>query len=87
MKIDPAEGSKARMPVLDTVICIRKLSETTYITYFTVKDDTAHYAQVYMDAVTGKSVLLWDRSQVRILTGLRAADLVFDRRKEFDWIL
>jgi hypothetical protein len=75
------------MPALDTLICIRRLAETTYISYFTVKDDTTHYAQVYMDAVTGKSILLWNRSQLHILTGLRAADLIFDRRKEFDWIL
>ena len=75
------------MPDLDALICIRRLSDTTYISYFTVKDNTSHYAQVYIDADTGKSVLLWDRSKARILSGLRVADLIFDRRKEFDWIL
>jgi len=87
VKIDPAEGSKACMPALDRLICIRRLSDTTYISYFTVKDDTRNYAQVYMDADTGKSVLLWDRSEARILRGIRMVDLIFDRRKEFDWIL
>jgi hypothetical protein len=75
------------MPTLESLICIRKLAETTYISYFTVKDNTTHYAQVYMDAETGKSLLLWDRSQIHILSRLRMADLVFDRRKECDWIL
>jgi hypothetical protein len=75
------------MPGLDRLICIRKLSENTYISYFTVKGDSSQFVHVYMNANTGKSILLWDRSHSRILRGFRAADLVVDNRKEFDWIL
>ena len=75
------------MPGLDSLICIRKLSKKTYISYFTVKGDSSQFAHVYMNADTGKSILLWDRSHARILRGLRAAELIVDNRKEFDWIL
>jgi hypothetical protein len=75
------------MSGLDHLICIRKLSEKTYISYFTLKGDSSQFAHVYMNADTGKSILLWDRSQARILRGFRTAELVVDNRKEFDWIL
>jgi hypothetical protein len=75
------------MSGLEHLICIRKLSEKTYISYFTLKGDSSQFAHVYMNADTGKSILLWDRSQARILRGFRAAELVVDNRKEFDWIL
>jgi hypothetical protein len=75
------------MVALDTLICIRKLSETTYISYFTVKDNSSQFAHVYMDTNAGRSIMMWNRSDARILRGLRAADLVVDRREEFDWIL
>jgi hypothetical protein len=75
------------MPDLDALICIRKLSETTYISYFTLKGDSSQFAHVYMEMGAGRSTLLWNRSQHRILRGLRAAELVVDKRDEFDWIL
>ena len=75
------------MPDLDALICIRKLSETIYISYFTVKGDSSQFAHVYMEMGVSRSTLLWNRSHARILQGLRAADLVVDKRGEFDWIL
>jgi hypothetical protein len=75
------------MPELDALICIRKLSETIYISYFTVKGDSSQFAHVYMEINGGRSTLLWNRSHARMLRGLRAAELVVDKREEFDWIL